>query len=147
MPKRLSVPLLTLAIGLPAFALGPVLWPQAAASPRPSDGQLPFFVLLSLVEALLFGLGVAFLAFDLPLVRQAAQTARVNPWPVYLAVAWQLVSWWPHDNLHIATGLDYGPLLLIEYAFHGTLIVSALIVAGFFLAVLRGASGAVPRRA
>ena len=66
---------------------------------------------------------------------------------MYVAIAWQLVSWWPHDNLHMATGLDYGPLLLIEYGFHGTVIVSALVVARFFLAVLRGTPRAAIGRA
>jgi len=148
--KRLtpvSVALLTLAVGVPAFALGPLLWAPAAASPKPSDAQLPLFVLLALIEALLFGLGVVFIAFGLPMVRQAAHQARVTPWPMYLAVAWQLVSWWPHDNFHMAVGLDLGPLLLIEYAFHGTLIVTALVVARFFLSVLGGASAAAIRRA
>jgi hypothetical protein len=140
MPRRASVALVTLAVGVPAFVLFPVLWHQPAVSPRPSDAQVPFFVLLALIESLLLGLGVAFLTFGLPVVREAARSARVNPWPVYLSIAWQLVSWWPHDGLHIATGLDYGPLLLIEYGFHGTAIVSALIVARFFLAVLRGTS-------
>lgn len=136
MPRPVLVVLITVGIGLPAFALGPQLWPQAAASPKPSEVQLPFFVVLALIEALLFGLGIAFLIFGLPTVRRAAARVGVNPWPVFVAIAWQLLSWWPHDNLHVATGLDYWPLLGIEYAFHLTLIISALIVAHFFLAVL-----------
>ena len=91
MRRHVSVLLITFGIGLPAFALGPLLWPQAPASPRPADAQMPFFVLLSLVEALLFGLGVAFLVFGLPMVRRSVAQAGMNPWPVYFAIAWQLV--------------------------------------------------------
>lgn len=87
----------------------------------------------------LLGIGAAFVAFGLPVVKQAAGRVGVNPWPVYLAIAWQLGSWWPHDNFHMATGMDLGALLLIEYGFHVTLIVTALVVARFFLAMLRPA--------
>lgn len=106
---------------------------------RPVD-----FALLFIVEALLFGLGVAFLVFGFPLVRQAAGRVGMDPRPVYIAIAWQLVSWWPHDNFHMATGMDLNGLLMIEYAFHMTLILSALVVARFFLATLRAAAAAPP---
>lgn len=144
MRARIAVPLITLALGIPAFLLGQVIWPPAPGFPTPSGAQLPLFVLLSLVEALLFGLGVAFLALGLPLVRKAATRVGMDPWPVYLAVAWQLVSWWPHDNFHMATGMDLDGLLVIEYGFHMTLILSALVVARFFLATLRAAVAAPP---
>ncbi len=144
MHPRIAVPLIALAVGIPAFLLGRVVWPPAPTNPTPSDAQLPFFIVLSLIEALLFGLGVAFLAFGLPMVKQAARRVGVNPWPVYLAIAWQLVSWWPHDNFHMATGMDLAALLLIEYGFHLTLILSALVVARFFLATLRSVGAAAP---
>jgi hypothetical protein len=68
----------------------------------------------------------------------------MDPRPVYVAIAWQLVSWWPHDNSHMASGIDLDGLLMIEYAFHMTLILSALVVARFFLATLRAAIAAAP---
>lgn len=142
MPPRVAVPLITLVVGVPAVLLGRVIWPPAPASPIPSATQLPFFVVLFLVEALLFGLGVAFLAFGLPVVKKAAGCVGVNPWLVYLAIAWQRVLWWPYDNFHRATGLDHGALLLIEYGFHMTMILSTLVLARFFLATLRAAGAA-----
>lgn len=144
MRPRIAVPLITLAVGIPAFLLGQVIWPPAPGGPTPSGAQLPLFMLLFLVEALLFGLGVAFLGFGWPLVRQAAGRVGMDPRPVYLAIAWQLVSWWPHDNLHVATGMDLNGLLMIEYAFHMTLILSALVVARFFLATLAAAVAKAP---
>lgn len=144
MSARIAVPLITLAVGIPAFLLGQIIWPPAPGSPTPSGAQLPLFMLLALVEALLLGLGVAFLAFGLPLVRHAAGRVGIDPRPVYVAIAWQLVSWWPHDNFHMATGMDLAGLLMIEYAFHMTLILSALVVARFFLATLRAAIAAAP---
>lgn len=144
MRARIAVPLIAVGVGIPAFLLSQVIWPPAPGNPTPSGAQLPLFVLLAVVEALLFGLGVAFLVFGLPLVRQAAGKVGLDPRPVYVAIAWQLVSWWPHDNFHMATGMDLNGLLMIEYAFHVTLILSALVVARFFLATMRAAIAAAP---
>lgn len=146
MRARIAVPLITLAVGIPAFLLGPVIWPPYMGDlPTPSGAQLPLFILIFIVEALLFGLGVAFLVFGLPLVSRAAARVGMNPWPVYLAIAWQLVSWWPHDNLHLSTPIEnLNGLLMIEYGFHVTLMLSALVVARFFFATLRAAIAAAP---
>jgi hypothetical protein len=124
----------TAAIG--AFALGPVLFTPDAANPTPTSGQLPFFVLLAVIEALVFGAGVAFAVFGRQHVRRLfASSARVTA--VHLSATWALASWWLHDNLHMVNGLDLGGLLLIEYAFHVTLIVGAAAVAWAFVAEAR----------
>jgi hypothetical protein len=143
MQPRLAAALITFAVGIPAFLLGRVIWPPNPANPTPSDAQLPFFIALALIEALLFGLGVAFLTLGFPTVRNAAARVGMNPWIPFVAIAWQLLSWWPHDNLHMAAGMDLGALILIEYGFHFTLILSALAVAAFFLATLRSPGVAV----
>ena len=146
MQPCLAVPLITLVVGVPVFVLGQLRWPPAPASPTPSEAQLLLFVVLFLVEALLVGLGVAFLAFGFSVVQQAAGRVGVNLWLVYLALAWPLVAWWPHDNFHGATGMDLGALVLIEDGFHLTLILATLVVARFVLATLR-AAGAAPAAA
>jgi hypothetical protein len=146
MRPRIAVPLITLAVGIPAFLLGQVIWPPTPGElPTPSGAQLPLFILLFVVEALLFGLGVAFVVFGWPLVRRAAARVGMDPRPVYLAIAWQLVSWWPHDNLHLSTSINnLNGLLMIEYGFHVTLMLTALVVARFFLATLRAAIAPAP---
>ena len=146
MRARFAVPLITLGVGIPAFLLGQVIWPPAQGDlPTPSGVQLPLFILLFVVEALLFGLGVAFIVLGWPLVRRAAARVDMDPRPVYLAIAWQLVSWWPHDNLHLSTPIEnLNGLIMIEYGFHMTLILTALVVARFFLATLRAAVAVPP---
>jgi hypothetical protein len=139
-----------LGTALPAYFLTRILWPPAPGVPEPTGAQLPLFILLNVLEVLTFGLGIAFTAFGLPLVRRAAGNLGLSPWPAYVAIAWSLVSWWPHDSLHVANGLNLGGLLLIEYGFHVTLYAAGLIVAWYFLATLRGlarADSATPRRA
>ena len=128
--------LVTLLAGVPAF-LGSVLWPPPPGMPSPTGGQLALFILLLALEALLFGLGVAFLLFGLPLVRRRTGASARGTWATFISIGWFLVSWWPHDNLHIHTGQDLGTLLFIEYAFHVTLMLAALVVAAAFLRPLR----------
>jgi hypothetical protein len=135
--STLKVTLTSLVAAVAAFLLSPVLWPPAPGLPTPTGTQLPLFVGLAALSALTFGAGVSFLMFGLPAVRRAASPAGVPAWLVYLAIGWSLVSWWPHNNLHLANGDDLSGLLAIEYAFHVSLYATALVVAWFFLATLR----------
>ena len=132
----LKVLLITLVVGMPAFLLGPVLWPPSPDTPEVTAGQLLFFMILFVIEALLFGLGVAFILFGLPLVRQGARGSKPWTWAAFISIAWLLVSWWPHDNLHVHAGNDIQLILLIEYGFHFTLIIAALMLASFFVRLL-----------
>jgi len=129
--------IITVLVGVPAFVLGPVIWPPAADAPVPSSTQLPFFMAVSAAEALAFGLGISFLAFGLPLVRKVANGSRLRAWTMYLSISWLLVSWWPHDNLHQYVGEDTQGLILLLYGFHMTLMLSGLILALVFVSVIR----------
>jgi hypothetical protein len=131
---------LTLVVSVAAFLLAPVLWPPAPGTPTPQGAQLVFFILLAILSALTFGAGVAFLAFGWPVVRYATDIARVPAWPLFVALGWLLVSWWPHNNLHLSVGGDLSGVLAIEYAFHVSMYVAGLIVVWFFLAAMQHAS-------
>ena len=133
----LKVTLLTVVMTVAALVLQPILWPPAPGLPSPAGVQLALFIGLAVLGALTFGAGVSFLAFGWPVVRRAAALTSVPAWLVYGAIGWSLVSWWPHNNLHLANGDNLSGLIAIEYAFHVSLYVTALIVAWFFLATLR----------
>ncbi|MBV9453416.1 MAG: hypothetical protein JOZ19_04755, partial [Rubrobacter sp.] len=81
-----------------ALVLGPILWHRAEGMAEPSAGLLPFFIALSVIEAVTFGLGISFLLLGLPLVRRAAGGSKLLTWATYLSIGWLSVSWWPHDN-------------------------------------------------
>ena len=133
--------LLTMSAAAPAFLLSRAVFPPAPGTPEPTANQLPWFVLLAVLEALVFGLGVAFLVLAVPAVRRRDIRLGVPLWPVYLAIGWSLVSWWPHDRLHQSTGFsDLNALLGIEYTFHVSLYAAALVLAWFFVRVLRSAA-------
>jgi hypothetical protein len=118
----------TVGVGLPAFALGPVLFPPSPDFPAPVGAQLPLLMGVAAAEALAMGLAVAFLLFGWPLVRRIVGPSRSRTIAAYLATAWLGGNWWLHDNLHIANGANINGLIAIDYLFHTTLIVAAVIV-------------------
>ena len=132
-----KVALVTALFAVPAMALGQVIWPPAPGSPEPTAGQLPFFLFLAVFEALTFGLGISFLLFGFVPLRRALGGSSWRTWAAYLAIGWLLVSWWPHDNMHIHNGSDMQGLLYIEYGFHLTLMVAGLVLAYTLLTMLR----------
>jgi hypothetical protein len=138
-----------LAIAALAFLASPngplgVFWRPSPDLATPVGWQIPLLILLNASESLAFGLGIAFLIFGYPLVRAAAPSSPALALPAYLAIAWLLINWWPHDSLHVANGMNLWGLLRIEYGFHITLIIAAAVLARFFLTLLtnRGAARA-----
>jgi hypothetical protein len=65
------------------------------------------------------------------LLRRARQPGWLT-WAAFLSIAWFLVNWWPHDNLHRVNGQDFGGLPRIEYAFHLTLEIAGALLALYF---------------
>lgn len=125
-----------IVLSVPAFALSPVLWPTAAGAPVPTATQLVFFIIISLIEAMLFSTGLVFLFFGFGVVKKSPTTLRLSAWLFYLGSAWMLLSWWPHDNFHRSVNeQDLQQLLYIEYGFHLTLILAGLAIAYTFFQI------------
>lgn len=129
---------ITLGAAAVTFGLSRTIWPDAAGGLQPPGGLLPFFIMLGLAESILFGLGIAFIVFGSGIIARSRQPLWLT-YAAYAAIAWLLVSWWPHDNLHRVTLTgNWTGLLRIEYGFHLTLMVAAVVLAVFFFRVLRG---------
>ncbi len=137
MKTRSKVAAITLAVAVPAFLLGPVLFPPAEGGPTPTAGQVPFFLFLGVGDAVLLGLGVAFLIFGLPVLRKVSPDSKVRAWAMYLAIGYLMVSWWPHLGLHASNGLDLQGLLYIDYLFHLPLEVAGVVLAYSFFSLFR----------
>lgn len=96
----------------------------------PSSELIPFFIIYSVFESLAFGIGMAFLI----LYWKQFSSHRL----VFLSVVWMLVSWWPHDNFHRTLAHDnFLGLLGLEYGFHLTLILAAIVVARYLLRTVK----------
>lgn len=117
-------------------ALGHWIWPDPPGVASPPSSILPALIALDVAASLLFGLGICFLIFGYGVVARAGQPL-VLTYATYISIAWLMVSWWPHGNLHRVTlAGNWSGLIGIEYGFHLTLMAAAAITAVFFLRVL-----------
>lgn len=131
MTTKTKVTVLSTAVAVCAFILGPIIWPNPADGYMPTSGQLPFFMAISAFEAIAFGIGVSFLVFGWPVFRSLRAQHPHEPVWAFLAADWLLISWWPHDNWHRGIGHDVQGLLYIEYAFHVTMMIAGLIIVSY----------------
>ena len=133
---RWFVVVITLVVGLPAFFLGRIIWPDTPSSPVVPPNLIPFFLVPSLLEALAFGGGVAFLLLARP---AGAPDARSQPLTTaaYVSTAWLLLAPWLHGNLHRHLGFDLASIARIEWAIHLTMLLAAVIVALFVAGLVR----------
>lgn len=134
--KPLVVFVLGTALGFLLSGNGPVgnmIWPPADG-PEPEGTNLALLMVIGVVEAAAFGLGVTFLVFGLKHVQNLTMTKGPYATAVLLAITWLLVNWVPHTALHmhhgnILTPADFGGLVAIEYGFHLTLIIAGTVLA------------------
>ena len=146
MKTWVKVTVVTVIVGVAAMALDPILWPIAEGGAQPTAGQLFFFIVLEAIQSLAFGLGVSFLVFGLPTVRRVSPNSQLMAWAMYLSIGWLLVSWWPHSHLHQVVGENLQGLLYIEYGFHVTVIIGAIVLAYGLLSLLREQSKGMSTR-
>jgi hypothetical protein len=92
---------------------------------------------LSVGDALLLGLGVAFLIFGLPVLRRVSPDSKARAWAMYLSIGYLMVSWWPHLGMHASNGLDLQGLLVIDYIFHLPLEIAGVVLAYSFFSLFR----------
>ena len=139
--SKLKLVLVTLLFTIPALFLGRVLWPPAPELPTPSAMQLPLFALLYIIEGFLFGIGMTFIIFGWPLVKNFTEHSSVKSNKlsklVFFSISWLLVSWWPHDNMHIHNGYSINGVLFIDYFFHLTVIIATLIISLGFIELMK----------
>ena len=134
--------LITTVCAIVAFAfgadapLGKLIWPAKPLHVPPSDNQVLGFVAFGLVSSVVFGLGVSFLVDGYSLVRRIT-TSRRDALVAYLSIGWILVSWFPHDNLHMAVGDQAGGILALLWGFHATLMMAGLNLAFVVLRTAR----------
>ena len=101
-------------------------------TPGLEGGVLGVLMLYSVIEALIFGIGLSWLIFGRDILRGPGAVAA------HLAVGSALVSWFPHGAFHQSTAHDnWIGLALIEYGFHFTMLIAGLLVARHLLLASR----------
>lgn len=101
-------------------------------APGLEGGVLGALVLYSVIEAVIFGVGLVWLIFGREVLRGPGARAA------HLAVGWALVSWFPHGAFHQSIAHDnWAGLAAIEYGFHLTMLIAGLLVARHLILVNR----------
>lgn len=96
-------------------------------TPGLEGGVLGALIVYSVIEAIVFGIGLAWLFFGRSVLRGPGSGAA------HLAVGWALVSWFPHGGFHQSTAHDnWAGLAAIEYGFHLTMLIAGLVLARHF---------------
>jgi hypothetical protein len=129
MSRFLWILIITVVVGVGAFFAGQQLWPMGHGVPVPPPNFMPLYMALSAIEALAFGLAVAFAVLGWPTVRELPLGA---PWlnvVFFVTLLWLVGTSWVQDNLHMNVGLDMTRLVYIEYAFPLTLLAYGLVLA------------------
>jgi hypothetical protein len=129
MRTKIKVAAITLAVAVSAFLLSPVLFPPAEGGPTPTASQMAHLLFLGASDAVLLGLGVAFLIFGLPLLKRVSADSKARAWAMYISIGYLMVSWWPHLGMHASNGLDLQGLLFIDYVFHLPLEIAGVVLA------------------
>jgi len=137
MKTWVKVALVTTLVAVPAFFLGPILFPPADVGVEPTAARVSQLMFLAVGDALLLGLAVSFLLFGFPVVRRVSPDSKLRAWVMYLSIGYLMVSWWPHLNMHAANGIDFGGLLFIDYTFHLPLEVAGVALALSFITLMR----------
>ncbi|MGB5034573.1 MAG: hypothetical protein WBO56_02135 [Microgenomates group bacterium] len=100
-------------------------WRPNSMAPNPTNLQLPFFILLNIVESVTFALTLVLLLFYFPKKALSSLTLKQTR-TAFVCLLWILGNWWMHDSLHMHIGMNLQSLLYIEYGFHITMMGSAL---------------------
>lgn len=117
----------------PQSPIGGALWgTMPEGGEEPTGTQIGLLMAVSLLEAIAFGAGIAFLLFGhAAMTRVLGSTGFARA--AQLAIVWGLASWVPHSAMHQTNGDNMARLIVIEYVFHVTLIAAAALIAWAFV--------------
>ena len=137
-----TIAIITIVLAIVAVLASPngplgFFWRPAPGSAAPAGFQLPLFIIINIAEGVTFGYGIAFMLFGRQYVTDLLPSRPTLASLAYLGLVWNMVSWWPHDSMHIHIGENLNGLLMIEYIFHMTLMAGAAIVAYYVINVAR----------
>lgn len=135
----MSVPykifLTALAAGIPSFFLGKIIWPISSDLGVPAVTEFPMISMLSFFEALLFGLGVSFVIYGWNILKKLP--SKLTKIMLYVSIAWLLLSWWPHDSLHLSVGNNIRNQLMLEFIFHIPTMLAQICLVYALIALLQ----------
>jgi hypothetical protein len=125
-PKKLLIVLGVVLVPLFVFVGKFILLPDNPSLPDPG-ALTPLFIILGFIDAITFTIGLYFIVFYLRNLRNVTTTTQNRFFLMFLAVAWTLVSWYPHTRLHLNIGFVPAGLFAIDLFFHLTIQIAGII--------------------
>lgn len=143
MNQKLKIGLVTVIVGFLALMLagnspiGQVIWPPNEHGPEAEGAIIGLFIAYTFYASITFGLAVAVLGVAWKPFQRLARVRGRAAWFAYASLGWLLLSWLPHDNLHMSLGeSSAGALVALEWGFHATMIAAALFVTVFLIGTI-----------
>jgi len=121
-------------ISLPAVSVFYAVFKIGQAGRAPGGWLLAGLIANTVITRLALGLGISFLIFAWPLVKNARQYRQLALLS-YLSIGWCLLAWLPYQQLDFFARNAVYPLLALGYGFQLTLMVAAAVLAVFFYRV------------
>ena len=104
----------------------------------------PFLVLPAVVEAAVFGVGIAFAASAWPAMREAAPAHRREARAAYWGASWLLLTWVFADTLTFHVGHPALDAVLSSHAYHLTMVLAGLAIARYVRVLMAARSPPSP---
>lgn len=142
--KAAIIVVLSATFGLlfsPFGPLGTQIWPEPNNAVVPTATQGLLLLGYTLIGAIAMGLALAFLALGWGYTKRTFAGRPRLATLVHVSVVWILGNFWVHDSLHMVNGLNVNGLIAIEYTFHTTIMVAALIAMYGIVELARGHAG------
>lgn len=103
----------------------------------PTFLQSGLFLVLSLVEAISFVIGIMLLYVARKKLNKMEEAYKKYFSRIVYPVSFLLVSWGPHDWAHVHNNLGISGLLLVEYGFHVTSMIALVIITDGVIHLIR----------
>ncbi|MEK6871501.1 MAG: hypothetical protein AABX16_01215 [Nanoarchaeota archaeon] len=98
--KRAIISLIVIIITASAFYVTLEMWPDPVHAHKATPQQLPYFLILSLIESFALGLGIVLFFKGLPLLNLVPHNFKFRIILSFIFLIWGIISWWPHDIAH-----------------------------------------------
>lgn len=116
--STIGLALIAAILAIMIFFVQNIAFPPVGSPPPAS--LLPPFILLAVLDAVAFGVGVAFAAYLALNYAKIPATVRPVLLPLFVIALWLSMTGWIHDGMHQngATEANFQYLLIPEYLWH-----------------------------
>eukprot|EP01117_Protostelium_nocturnum_P006107 TRINITY_DN2200_c0_g1_i1.p1 TRINITY_DN2200_c0_g1~~TRINITY_DN2200_c0_g1_i1.p1 ORF type:complete len:355 (-),score=76.21 TRINITY_DN2200_c0_g1_i1:43-1107(-) len=114
--------------------------PLSHYNPTPNESQLRFFKALGVAECVICAIGISWMVTIGTILKSIPSKIRLKVIGMYICVGWFLVSWYPHNRLHVYFNANVWAGIALDFTFHWAMLFAAMFLGRFIWRFLRKAS-------